>query len=113
MEMYFQKFHEVANRKSPVCQPNDSKRRFARYRLETQATKSLPYIIPSTTSDPYVLFKSVNNTLIPKSVGLVGTSGQIGYEMTLNDWKKERTYLYNEGYMATKGMLIEERFSSS
>ncbi len=109
-EMYFQKFHEVAKEKVLSVSQMIRKEDLPGTDWETQATKSLPYIIPSTTSDPYVLFKSVNNTLIPKSVGLVGTSGQIGYEMTLNDWKKERTYLYNEGYMATKGMLIEERF---
>ncbi len=108
-EMYFQKFHEVAKEKILAVSQMIRKEDLPGTDWETQATKSLPYIIPSATSDPHLAFKSVNDQLIPKSLGLVGTSGQIGYEMTLNDWKKEKMYLYNEGYMATKGALIEER----
>ncbi|GEM_PF-3336770 len=109
-EKYFQKFHDVAKEKILSVSQMIRKEDLPGTDWETQATKSLPYIIPSTTSDPHLVFKSVNDTLIPKSLGLVGMSGQIGYEMTLNDWKKEKFYLYNEGYMATKGTLIEERF---
>ncbi len=108
-EMYFQKFHEVAKEKILAVSQMIRKEDLPGTDWETQATKSLPYIIPSATSDPHLTFKAVNDQLIPKLLGLVGTSGQIGYEMTLNDWKKEKMYLYNEGYMATKGALIEER----
>ncbi|MBL7545854.1 MAG: trypsin-like peptidase domain-containing protein [Bdellovibrionaceae bacterium] len=109
-EMYFQKFHEVAKEKILAVNQMVRKEDLPGTDWETQATKDLPYVIPSTTSDPHLVFKSVNDKLIPKSIGLIGTSGQMGYEMTLNDWKKEKVYLYNEGYMATKGSLIEERF---
>lgn len=112
-EMYFQKFHEVAKEKILTVSQMIRKEDLPGTDWETQATKSLPYIIPSTTSDPHLVFKSVNNNLVPKSLGLVGTSGQIGYEMTLNDWKKEKMYIYNEGYMATKGSLVEERIPIS
>lgn len=109
-EKYFQNFHEVAKEKILTVGQMIRKEDLPGTDWETQATKSLPYVIPSTTSDPHMVFKSVNDTLIPKTLGLVGTSGQMGYELTLNDWKKEKSYLYNEGYMATKGTLIEERF---
>jgi hypothetical protein len=112
-EMYFQKFHEVAKEKVLAVSQMIRKEDLPGTDWETQATKNLPYVIPSATSDPHLVFKSMNDTLVPKSLGLVGTSGQIGYELTLNDWKKEKFYLYNEGYMATKGMLIEERFQST
>ncbi len=108
-ELYFQKFHEVAKEKILAVSQLVRKEDLPGTDWETQATKSLPYIIPSITSDPHSPFKSVNDHLVPKSLGLVGISGQIGYDMTLSDWKKEKVYLYNEGYMATKGSLIEER----
>lgn len=108
-EMYFQKFHEVAKEKILTISQMIRKEDLPGTDWETQATKNLPYIIPSATSDPHLVFKIVNDVLVPKSLGLVGTSGQIGYEMTLNDWRKEKMYLYNEGYMATKGALIEDR----
>lgn len=109
-EMYFQKFHQVAKEKILTVSQMNRKDDLPGMDWETQATKSLPYVIPSTTSDPHLMFKSINNSLVPQTLGLVGTSGQIGYETTLSDWKKEKSYLYNEGFMATKGSLIEERF---
>lgn len=109
-QLYFEKFHEVAKNKIYEVSQLLRKENLPGLDWENQTTKDLPYIIPSATSDNNITFKMLdNNTLAPKTMGLIGNSGQMGYDMTLNDWKKEKVYYYTEGFLATKGQLLEER----
>lgn len=111
-QLYFEKFHEVAKNKIFEVSQLLRKENLPGLDWENQTTKDLPYIIPSTTSDNNITFKMLdNNTLTPKTLGLIGNSGQMGYDMTLNDWKKEKVYYYTEGFLATKGQLLEERIN--
>lgn len=109
-ENYFIKFHDVAKEKILQVSQLIRKEELPGIDWETQATTALPYVIPSATTESFAQFKLDKDSIIQKSTGLVGNSGQMGYDLTLNDWKKNNYYLYSEGYMATKGNLIEERF---
>lgn len=113
-QFYFNKFHDVATKKIFELGTLTRKENLPGQDWENQTTKDLPYIIPSATSENGGFFKLVNNQfLVPNSLGLIGHSGQFGYETTLNEWKKDKTYYYSEGLMATKGMLIENRISNT
>jgi hypothetical protein len=113
-QLYFSKFHEVAKEKIFEVSQLTRKENLPGLEWENQTTKDLPYIIPSATSDNNITFKLLDeNHMVPKTLGLIGNSGQMGYDVTLSDWKKEKIYYYNEGFMATKGLLLEERIPNS
>lgn len=113
-QLYFEKFHEVAKNKIFEVSQLQRKEHLPGLGWEDQTTKNLPYVIPSTTSDNNMTFKFIDEkNLVPKTLGLIGNSGQMGYDMTLNDWKKEKIYYYTEGFLATKGQLIEERINKA
>ncbi|MCK6598128.1 MAG: serine protease [Bdellovibrionaceae bacterium] len=113
-ESYFNKFHAVAKNKIYEVADLIRKENLPGITWEQQTTEELPYVIPSATSDGSQSFKILaDNTIVPKTLGLIGNSGYYGYDATLNEWKKEKLYFYNEGFMATKGFLIEERIKNS
>lgn len=81
---------------------------------ENQATKELPLIAPVVAEEKSMSFRLLdNNMIVPIQTGLIGHSGFYGYNAALSEWKKSKTYNYNEGFMAQRVSLIEHRFENS